>query len=384
MLDHVRKQHLNRSAIRLIALAIFPVSGLLAQNLTGTWQGTVRNPDTQQELRTVLKIASSDENPIKANFYSIDQTYLVFPATLTIQASVVKLSIPGVGATYQGKLSADGNTLAGTLKGFSVPVQWTMKRVSADQAWAIPKPPAPHELKSADPAFEVATVKPSQPGARGRGIRVQGGNFSALNMTLADLVASAYDVHGHQITGAPAWSMAEKYDITAKAEGEGQPNEDQGRLMLRKLLADRFQLVVHKEQRELPVYTLSVARGGVKISKNAGKNETTGVIFRGPGSVLLNDVSMDDFCRMLQNAAVDRPVVNQTNLSGKYDFSLVWTPDQALTTVPNPNTLAPGAGADAPPNLYTAIQEQLGLKLDATKLRVDVLMIDKVEKPSEN
>ena len=92
-------------------------------------------------------------------------------------------------------------------------------------------------------------------------------------------------------------------------------------------MADRFQLAFHKEQRELPVYTLSVAKGGAKISKNDGKNETTGVIFRGPGSVLLNDVSMDDFCRMLQNAALDRPVVNQTGLSGNYDFSLVWTPD---------------------------------------------------------
>jgi len=376
MLDQLR----NRSLIRLTSLVILPVGGLLAQNLTGTWQGTVRNPDTQQELRTVLKIASSDENPIKGNFYSIDQTYLVFPATLTIQASVVKLSIPGVGATYQGKLSADGNTLTGTLKGFSVPVQWTMKRVSADQAWAIPKPPAPHELKSADPAFEVATVKPSRPDTNGRGIRVQGANISTLKMTLADLVTFAYDVHAHQLIGAPVWTTSEKYDITAKAEGEGQPSPEQLKLMLRKLLADRFQLVVHKDQRELPVYTLNVAKGGVKISKNDGKNETTGVIFRGPGSVLLNDVSMDDFCKMLQNAAVDRPVVNQTSLSGKYDFSLVWTPDQALTAAPNPNTLAP----DAPPDLYTAIQEQLGFKLEAAKLRIEVVVFDQVEKPSEN
>ncbi|HEY7334397.1 MAG TPA: TIGR03435 family protein [Bryobacteraceae bacterium] len=368
----------------LIALAILPASALFAQDLTGTWQGAVRNPDTQQELRTVLKIALSNENPIKANFYSIDQTYLVFPATLTVQASVVKLSIPGIGASYQGKLSADGATLSGTLKGFSIPVQWTMKRVSADQAWAIPKPPAPHELKSADPAFEVATVKPSRPDTVGRGMRVQGGNVSTLNMTLADLVTFAYDIHSHQIIGAPAWVTSDRFDISGKAEGEGQPSTEQLKVMLRKLLADRFQLVLHKGQRELPVYTLNVAKGGVKISKNDVKNETTGVIFRGPGSVLLNDVSMDDFCKMLQNAAVDRPVVNQTSLSGKYDFSLVWTPDQALTAVPNPNALAPGDKAEAPPDLYTAIQEQLGLKLEAAKLRIEVLVFDKVEKPSEN
>ena len=122
----------------LIAFAVLPVSGLFAQDLAGIWQGVVKNPDTKEELRTVLKIASSDGDPIKANFWSIDQTYLVFPATLTLQGSVLKMSIPGIGATYQGKLSADGNTMTGTLKGFSVPVQWTMKRVLRDQAWAIP------------------------------------------------------------------------------------------------------------------------------------------------------------------------------------------------------------------------------------------------------
>jgi uncharacterized protein (TIGR03435 family) len=126
-----------------------------------------------------------------------------------------------------------------------------------------------------------------------------------------------------------------------------------------------------------------VAKSGLKISKNAPNNETTGVIFRGPGSVLLNNVTMDDFCKMLQSAAVDRPVINQTGLSGNYDFSLVWTPDQALGGAPNPNALASG-GTDALPGVYEATQQQLGLKIDATKLRVEVLVMDKVEKPSDN
>jgi hypothetical protein len=170
----------NCRARRLIAIALFSMSGLFAQDLSGIWQGLVRNPDTKEDLRTVLKIASSDGDPIKGNFWSIDQTYLVFPATLTLQGSVVKLSIPGIGASYQGKLGADGDTMTGTLKGFSVPVQWTMKRVSEDQAWAIPKPPVPTRPipANADPAFEVATIKPSHPDAMGRGARVQGANIS--------------------------------------------------------------------------------------------------------------------------------------------------------------------------------------------------------------
>ena len=201
---------------------------------------------------------------------------------------------------------------------------------------------------------------------------MQGANISLLNMTLMDLVTLAYDAHVHQIIGLPAWSTAQRYDITGKAAPEGQPNAEQLKVMLRKLLADRFHLIFRKDQRKLPVYAVSVAKGGAKISKNTGKNETTGVIFRGPGSVLLNDVSMDDFCKMLQNSALDRPVVNQTSLSGTYDFSLVWTPDQLQTAVPNLNSLAPGDKADTPPDIYTATQQQLGLKIYATTRKIGV------------
>jgi uncharacterized protein (TIGR03435 family) len=375
----------NCRARRLIAIATFSVSGLFAQDLTGTWQGVVKNPDSKQDLRTVIKIESSDTNPIRGNFWSIDQTYLVFPSTLTIQGSVIKMSIPGIGASWQGKLSADGETLSGTLKGFSIPVEWTMKRITPDQAWAIPKPPVPVRPMpaDADPAFDVVTVKPSKPDATGQSIRVQGATVSLSNITLMDLATYAFGVHKQQIIGAPAWSTSQHYDISGKATPEGEPNADQVKVMLRKLLADRFQLAFHKEQKELSVYTLSVAKGGAKISKNTKKNETTGIIFRGPGSVLLNDVSMDDFSRMLQNSAVDRPVVNQTALSGTYDFSLVWTPDNG-PAVPNPNALAPLDKADGPPDVFGATQQQLGLKLDATRLQIEVLVIDKVEKPSDN
>ena len=348
--------------------------------------GVVRNPDTKDELRTVLKIPSSDGNPIKANFYSIDQTYMVFPATLTLQAAGVKVSIPGIGAESAAKVSADGNSMTGTLKGFSVPTTWTLTRVTADKEWSIPKPPSPPRpmAADADPAFEVAAVKLSSPDAKGRGCRVLSGSISVQNLTVMDLVTIAYDVHARQIIGAPTWTTSDKYDITGKADTEGQSSAEQFRVMLRKLLADRFRLALRKEQRELPVYRLTVAKGGLKISRNAPKNETSGFIDRGPGSWLFNNVNMDELCRMLQTTALDRPVSNQTGLSGRYDFSLVWTPDQLPTAALNQNALAPGDRADAPPDLYTAIQQQLGLKIDAAKLRIEVLVVDKLEKPSKN
>jgi len=368
----------------LIGLAILPLSGLFAENLAGIWQGTVKNPDTQQELHTVLKIAEG--TPITANFYSIDQTYLVFPGTITLQGSTVKMSIPGIAATYEGKLSADGNAMTGTVKGFSVPTAWNMKRVPESEAWAIPKPPVPLRpmAADADPAFEVAVIKPSNPDGAGPNAGVRDSNVSLRNLTLAEMVRQIYDVHPNQVIGLPAWASSQKYDIAGKPDVEGQPSADQVKGMVRKLMADRFHLTFHKEQRELPVFTLNLGKGGAKISRNKESNDTSGVIFRAPGSVLLNNLTMDEFSKMLQSNAVDRPVVNQTGLQGKYTFSLVWTPDGAVVAIPNTNSLAPIDKADVPPDVFGAVQQQLGLKLEATKLRVDVMVIDKVEKPTEN
>jgi len=384
---------MNTCMNRLIALTILPASCIFAQDLAGIWQGVVKNPDTKEELRTVIKIASpavvSSGSPINGNFYSIDQTYLVFPATITVQGSAVKMNIPGIGAVYEAKLSADGNSISGTVKGFSVPAPWAMNRVTEAEAWPIPKPPAPPRpmAADADPAFEVAAIKPSNPDAQGRGARVQDSNIALRNLTLTEIMRNVYDVHPNLLIGLPAWASSERYDITGKPDVPGQPNGDQLKIMLRKLLADRFQLKFHQDQRELPVFSLTVAKGGLKITRNGvkadakseAKNDTSGVIFRGQGSVLLNNLSMDEFCRMLQSSALDRPVVNQTGLEGKYTFSLVWTPEQ-LGANPAPAALR----ADAPPDIYAALQQQLGLKVDATKLKVTVLVVDKVDKPSEN
>ena len=367
----------------IVALALLP-GALAAQDLKGIWQGTVRNPDTQQELRTVVKIASSEGDPIKANFYSIDQTYLVFPATIALKGANVKMNIPGIGAVYDAKLSADGGTMNGTVKGFSVPAPWILKRVPEDQAWAIPQPPKPARpmAADADPAFEAAAIKLTPPDTRGRRINAENITLTVSNYTLMDLITFVYQVHPHQVIGLPAWATTEHFDITGKPDQEGQPNQDQWRIMLRKLLADRFQFKFKTEKRELPLYSLTLAKGGSKISKNDPKNPTNGIIFRAPGSVLFNNVNMEDFCRMLQSSAVDRPVLDQTGIMGKYDFSLVWSPDQPNAPPVNPNALAP-LGADLPPDLFTAIQQQLGLRLEAGKLPIDVMAVEKAEKPSE-
>jgi len=228
----------------------------------------------------------------------------------------------------------------------------------------------------AAPFFEVATIKPSDPSAQsGTYFTVKGSHVLARNVTLEDLISLAYAVHPKQIVDGPAWLETERFDLDGVPNTEGKPNRAQMRLLFQRLLADRFQLSFHHQKRELAVYTLTVDRSGPKMAVT-NRTPTDGTNFSYAGSVILTvkNASMADFADGMQDTFMDRPVVDQTELKGRYDFILRWTPTDSPA----------GNDANAPPDLYTAIREQLGLKLAATKAPVDALVIDRVEKPSPN
>ncbi len=167
---------------------------------------------------------------------------------------------------------------------------------------------------------------------------------------------------------------------------EGQPNIQQMRILNRDALVERFGLKFHNEQRELSVYALTLAKGSPKMTITADKPSSPGnFIFRGLGRLMVTNSTMKDFCHGMQEAVMDKPVVDQTGLTDRYDFNLNWTPDQSQfaamgAKVPPPNIDDP----NAPPSLYTALQEQLGLKLESTKANADVMVIDHIDKPSAN
>ena len=212
-----------------------------------------------------------------------------------------------------------------------------------------------------------------------------GGLFEASGTTLSFLIKFAYDLHARQIIGGPSWLDTEKYDVTGKSDKPGKPSLPQLKAMIRKLLADRFQLTVHHEKRELSVYAIMVAKSGPKLIQN--DSDPNGVWDGGisPRNLSYKNMTMTEFANVLQQAGtiVDRPVVDQTGFgSTRYDFAMKWTPD-ALQPVGEAGQRAADNGG-APPSLFTAFQEQLGLKLESTKAQVDVMVIDKAEKPSEN
>ena len=358
-----------------------------AQDLTGTWQGTLH---AGSDLRTVVKISKADGGGYKALFYSIDQGGAPLPVTkITLEGTTVKMSLTMIGGTYEGKLSSDGKTITGNWTQGPSPLPLNLTRATPETEWTIPAPPAkiPPMDANADPSFEVATIKPSKPDQPGKMITVQGRNLVTVNTTLLDLLTFSYGLNSKQIVGAPAWTETQKFDITAKPDAEGMPNDRQIKGMVQKLIAERCKLTFHRDKKELSVYVLSVAKGGPKLTKSEGDpNGLPGLFFRGRlGDLHVMNATMGDFTTlMLQGVVLDRPVLDQTGIMGRWNFDLNWTPDDSQFGGMGVKIPPPTDGANQPPGLFTAIQEQIGLKLDATKSPAEVLVIDHLEQPSAN
>ena len=361
---------------------------LYAQSIAGSWQGSLAGQRGGPPLRAVIQISNAPDQTLKAVMYSIDQGGQPITASaVSFQGSILKMTVSAIGGGYEGKLSPDGNTITGTwTQGAATPLNLT--RATPATAWAIPEPPPAPKPMAADANldFEVATIKPSVPGAQGQSILVGRGGanmFTTTNTTLKDLIIFAYGIHTQQLTGAPGWLESDKFDITAKPEQPGIPDATQLRTMVQKLLADRFKLTFHREKKELSAYVVTVGKNGPKLAKNESGGNLPGFGGRGPGAVGVRNSTMAEFASFLQARILDRPVVDQTGLSGKWDFTLEWRPDPTQSAGANaPQQLPPEVAAR--PDIFTAFQEQIGLKLESTKTPVEVFVIDRVEKPSEN
>lgn len=256
--------------------------------------------------------------------------------------------------------------------------------------------------------FEVASVKPSATDDRRTMIQIQpGGDLRTTGNTLKMLLTVAYDVREFQIVGGPGWITTDRYDIAAKANrstgSEDTPDDprkmtdaqrktvgDQMRERLRALLAERFQLTLHREAKEQSVYALVVAKNGPKLQESQTKEGTgpRGPMMRmGRGELSGQGVKLDMLASTL-SSQLGRTVIDRTGLTGNFDFKLTWTPDPGQSAGPL-GGLPPGADAPPPPDpngpsVFTALQEQLGLRLESQKGPVEMLVIDRVEKPSEN
>ena len=236
-------------------------------------------------------------------------------------------------------------------------------------------------------AFEEAVIKPTHSNyqvSEGRIMMMQGAHrFTAQHYTLQALIAAAFQLNPRAILGGPDWIDSDRYDIVALTPHGVRPNSEEQMTMLRKLLSDRFHLQFHEEQKTISIYALTVAKPG-KLKETASSPDDPTVLVNRifPDRVFLpaRNATMSELAAMLQRVVLDRPVVDKTGLSGKYDFDLEWSPANGQFGGQGP----PESAEPTKPSIFTALQETLGLKLQATKGPTDVLIVDRAERPTEN
>jgi uncharacterized protein (TIGR03435 family) len=222
--------------------------------------------------------------------------------------------------------------------------------------------------------FEVASVRPTTTQGFFT-IDFPAGGFFARNVTVQNLLRTAYRLEDYQISGGPSWITSAGFDIQARAAaGAGEPPREQVLQMLQALLADRFQLALHRETRQLPIYALVVGKSGPKLQAADSSVGGTKMML---GQLIVKKMNMTALGSILA-FDLKRPVKDETGLQGEFAFTLEWAPGLAESPAES------NAGPSSKPSLFAAVQEQLGLKLESTKGPIEVFVIDHVEKPSED
>jgi uncharacterized protein (TIGR03435 family) len=364
-------------------------------DLTGSWQGTIalpaNAPPTAKAPRMLIKVTRDGAQgaPYKGTVYLLGPRAMAAPAIL-VHGSEVSFALPliGNGMTYVGTLSADGKTMIGGLKppnGAGPGIGLNLTHVAEEDAWAVPEAPTPM-AKDAHPKFEVVTVKPHAPNGR-RQLGPDGHEFKQLGYTVDAMIGLAYAMHVDQIIGAPDWFKTEEWDIEGVPDTPGHPNSPQSEDLTHDVLATRFGMKFHYEQRELSAYVITVAKGGPKLELTAsatGADPNTGLGF---GNATLQNMTIANFAKWFQTYVLDRPVIDRTGLTGRYDFTLKWAPDETqFQQGREPGAPRPPLSDEiaARPAIKDAMLQQLGLKMEVMKTMVPVMVIDHAERPSAN
>jgi uncharacterized protein (TIGR03435 family) len=263
-----------------------------------------------------------------------------------------------------------------------------MKRLALMLVLGMAVMPAVSQMPAQKPAFEVASIKRNNSGSRASDCCGGPGRLVGRNVTLGMLITVAYQVQDFQVSGGPSWMNSDRYDIEAKAS-EDSPARQQTQMvqgpMLQRLLEDRFKLAVRREIKELPIYELTVAKSGSKLKAGgcitpdlkalpSGKKPSDcGFSVMDNNLIRATQIDMARFIPML-TSWVKRTVIDKTGITSTFDVDLKWNPNEATAT----------PSADTAPSIFTALTEQLGLKLESSKGPVEVLVIDSVSKPTEN
>jgi uncharacterized protein (TIGR03435 family) len=368
-------------------VASAPAQAPATVGLDGTWQGAVRQPNGTDN-RWVVKIEKAGAG-WKGTMWFIDQkSPAIGLDKVMFSGRTLTFGIDRVDLTYEGKMSPDGNTIAGTRTQGDNKAPLIFVRATQETAWEIPQPPPPMAKMDpkADPSFEIATIKPQAPDDKGFAFLLNDGKFIGRGLTVEKLMMISLTLNDAQIAGLPEWAKQDKFDIDAKPDTPGQPSLKQFFSEVSKLTTERFTLKYHIEKRTMTAYSLTAVKSGIKMKPaEAGSGDIPGFGMP-PGRMMVNNTTINEFCGFLQANILDHPVVDQTSLGGarfggvlKYQMDDEQAMKMGMQKAPPP----PETG-DVPPPLITALTEQFGLRLESGKIPVDVYVVDSVSPPTPN
>ncbi len=381
------KLSLMRRAIPFAAAFILTTAALHAQTILGTWQGSLLLVATGQGsngdsgLRIVFTIDKDPNGSFHGSMTLIDRGS-------SVQLTAVNFSAPNVAfadgdtLTYRGKISADGQSIAGTWTEGNQSMPLTLSLATANSLWKREGPgPLSPMAADADPAFEVATIKPSDPTKDNFDYNLTGRPFIAHGISATELIKIAYNMRGRQVIGGPSWMGQSTYDVTGVPDTPGKPSEDQTRVMVRKLLAERFQLVARAEKQEFPVLALTLdPKGPRPTPSDPNLNVGGNILTRQDGDDMLyqfSGVTIAQFLYALMSKFREKQIVDETGLTGIYDITLRM-PASAFQRPPSHGP------EDQRANAFIVAAEKAGFKFISKKQPIPVVIIDHIDRPSPN
>jgi len=371
---------MKRASLCITAL-VLTVTSLHAQSIAGTWQGRVALPNSNNP-RIVFTVEKNADVSFHGSMMLIDGGGSMPLTSIAFTAPDVTITQSAAGLTYHGKLSTDGQSISGSGTFGNQPFPLNLELATAETLWRPPNAGMPPMASDADPAFEVATIRPNEQQAEHNVVfNLTARPFNARSVSAKELIKIAYDLRGRQVIfNGPSWFEDTKYDITGQPDTPGLPSQEQGRIMVRKLLVERFHLVCHTESQPYPVMALTLDPKGPRPTPSDPNHNLQGNVIghqEGEEFVLQFSGTMPQFLGFIMNLFQDKQLVDETGLTGPYDITL---------RVPSSAFQGPsdrGPNDERGPALIDAAQ-RAGFKFVNKKGTLPVVVVDHMDPPTPN
>jgi uncharacterized protein (TIGR03435 family) len=371
-----------KRAVLYVAGLFLVVTSVRAQpvpSIVGTWQGTLSYG--ANNVRALFIIDKQPDGSLHGGLKWIDSDGVALPlSSIEFTSPDIIFAASPMNMTYHGTLSADGNSIAGTWTQGKQSRSLTLTLATPDTLWkhAGPGPMA----ADADPAYEVASIKPALPEEQHPIWNLTAPEFHATGMSAAELIKIVYKVRGRQLINMAPWVADSKFDITAKPDTPGAPSEDQTRIMIRKLLTERFHLICHTGTQDYPALVMTLDPKGPRPTlSDPALNARNGLFGSQQGSDLviqLSGADMPFILKTLMDRYRDKQIVDETGLTGRYDVTLRIPGGAAKTETGN------GGTEDEIGVAYLTAAEKAGFKFTSKRVAQPVVIIDHIDPPTPN